>query len=233
VALGSRTNTPEWRRRFELEFDSGVITGIDVPKLDLIRTRSEERRLAHLGPDLCGVYDHAEAVRRVEQAVDVPLTGAMLDQRLIAGFGNIYAVEVPFICGISPLQRVGSIEDVDSVIAVGAALIRTNARLGPQRTVGRASQSINQWVLPRERRRCPICGDALSRHSGSQSPWRRRFATCPSCQPIEETTTVNLTRVHSLLEDHPAIKMLDIERGVLTEPTDTPVEVGRRSQRSS
>ncbi len=58
VVLSRAFDVPSWRRRFEIEFPGGYLTGIDVPRLHLIRSRDEPAALAHLGPDLCGSYDH-------------------------------------------------------------------------------------------------------------------------------------------------------------------------------
>lgn len=225
VMFGPVRQVPEWRRRFELSFDGGTITGVDIPKLDLIPTRDERRAVGHLGPDLCGDYDHALAVRRFAAAGRRPLGGALLDQTLIAGFGNIYAVETPFIAGISPFQEVGSISDVHRVIAVGAALIRTNAARGPQNTTGRHLQRTEHWILSAGRRRCPICGSVLERTSARSSPWQRRTVRCPTCQPVTDRTSVDRGRVAELIATHPAARILDLDNGRLTVATDQPVEV--------
>lgn len=229
VSFRRAYDVPDWRRRFEIEFETGVMTGIDVPKIEIMRTRDETQAVAHLGPDLCGRYDHEEAARRLRTAGSRPLGGSLLDQRLIAGFGNIYAVETPFICGITPFQAVDSITDVERIVAVGAALIRTNARLGPQRTTGQSRVRAEHWVLPRERRRCLVCGAPMTRYSGKQSPWQRRLAVCPRCQPEKSQVSVNTDRVRALLRTHPAMKILDLEAGTLTVPTDEPVESLTRS----
>ncbi len=219
VRFGRANDVPEWRRRFEIELQTGAITGIDVPKVEIVKTRDEQRAVAHLGPDLCGDYNHPEAVKRLGTARTRPLGEALLDQRLIAGFGNIYAVETPFICGISPFQPVESITDLERVVAVGAALIRTNAHLGPQRTTGQSRVRAEHWILPNDRRRCLVCGSRVTRYSGQQSPWRRRLGVCPVCQATRSQVAVNLERVRSLLRIHPAIKILDLEGGQLTVET--------------
>ena len=222
VKYGRAYDVPEWRRRFEFELEEGYITGIDVPQVHLILTADEDQTIGHLGPDLCGVYDHELAVKRIASARAEPLGGAMLNQQVIAGFGNIYAVETPFICGISPFQTVDSIADINRVVAVGAALIRTNARRGPQNTTGRNMGSGEHWVLSGNRRRCLVCGSAITRLRGEQCPWQRRTAFCPNCQ---KGTAVDLDRVRRLIRTHPAKALLDLESGRLTEPTDRPVEV--------
>ncbi|MFW2383816.1 MAG: DNA-formamidopyrimidine glycosylase family protein [Acidimicrobiales bacterium] len=224
VRFGRAHEVPEWRRRFEIEFETGVITGIDVPKIEMIKTRNERRVVAHLGPDLCGHYDHDRAVERLSTAGSGPLGGSLLDQRLIAGFGNIYAVETPFICGISPFQPVESITDLARVVAVGAALIRTNASLGPQRTTGQSRVRADHWILPNERRRCLVCGARVTRYTGRQSPWQRRLGVCPQCQPRASEATVERERVRALLANHPARKILDLDNGRLSVSTDNNVE---------
>ena len=102
-------------------------------------TADEERIVGHLGPDLCGAEppDLDEVTARLQREPDVPLAGALLDQRNVAGFGNLYAIELPFIVGVSPNQPVGSVDGLGGLVAFGTALIRTNAARGPQNTTGR------------------------------------------------------------------------------------------------
>lgn len=225
VTFGGARDTPTWRRRFEIEFGGVTVTGIDIPKLDLIATRDEHRALGHLGPDLCGIYDHEIAATNLARAGPRPLGAALLDQTLVAGFGNIYAVEVPFITGISPFQPVMTISDSHRLLAVGAALIRTNAQLGPQNTTGRNLHLTEHWVLSGRRRRCPICGGPLDRIDGPSSPWQRRTVQCRTCQPDVDRTAVDVDRVARLVAMHPAVKILDMRGGRLTVATDHAVDV--------
>ena len=133
--LGRRSREPEWKRHVELWFSGGRLTGESVPILELVATAAERTITDPLGPDLCRPVeppDPAEIASRMRSSPSDPLAGSMLDQRNAAGFGNIYATEVPFLVGVSPFQPVGSIERLDELVAIGVALIRTNARLGPQ-----------------------------------------------------------------------------------------------------
>lgn len=237
VAVGTRPDAPEWQRRFEIAFPSGVLTGVDIPLLHLIETRREHEFVGHLGPDLCGPYDHEAAISRLSAAAGLHLSAALLDQRVIAGFGNIYAVETPFICGLSPFVDVGDIAAPDgsgtgleAIVSIGAALIRTNASLGPQNTTGRKLHLTDHWVLSGNIRRCKICGHRIERVPGNRSPWRRRTAWCPSCQPASATTP-DIERAARLLALHPARRMLDLATCTLTADTSQRVVAapGRRT----
>ncbi len=234
VRFGGVPPVEEWRRRFEIAFEDGPrMTGVDIPLLHRVRTENTARVVDHLGADLCGQLDQGDldtALVRLVRDPSVPLSGALLDQRNIAGFGNIYAVEVPFICGVSPFHPVGEVVGLPSLLAIGAALIRTNARLGPQNTTGRRMERTEHWVLSDRPRSCPICGAAVERRSGDETPWRRRTAWCPTCQP-DGGDTVDLTRARKLLGLHPARRALDHgEDAVAFVGPNEPVPV-RRSGR--
>jgi endonuclease VIII len=169
-----------------------------VPVLEMISTRDEHRITDRLGPDLCspaGPPDVDEVVTRMLAAPDDPLTASMLDQRNVAGFGNVYANDVPFIVGVSPFQAVGTIDRLVDAVAIGTALIRVNARRGPQNTVGRRLQSDARWMHGTGRRRpCPVCGERLRYRNDRQTPWRRSITWCPTCQPDRDRAVVDLAR---------------------------------------
>ncbi len=230
VYMERRPHVPEYRRRFELAFDNGVLTGVDIPLLHIIDTEREGDFVGHLGPDLCGAYDHDAAVARLAAAGARPLSAALLDQRIIAGFGNIYAVETPYICGISPFASVAEIDNVEPIVSIGAALIRTNAALGPQNTTGRRLHTSEHWILSGRAKICPICGGRVRRLAGVETPWQRRTAWCEACQPAD-ALTADLARAKRLLAMHPARRLVDLDSGTLT--ADTSIAVVSRPQRDS
>ena len=133
------------------------------------------------------------------------LATALLDQRNVAGFGNLYAIEVPFIAGVSPNQPVGTIEGLEHLVGVGTALIRTNAERGPQNTTGRRLTTADQWIYGRRGRPCPICATTLDGWEERESPWRRVSVWCPSCQRLDERCAASTPRASAkLLALHPA-----------------------------
>ncbi len=191
VGPASREST--WRRRVELWLDAGRLTGVAVPILGIMPTSAEHEITDPLGPDLCGRAgppDIGEIVERLLLAPDAPVTGALLDQRNVAGFGNVYVNDVPFISAIDPHQPVGTIEGLDELVAIGAALIRTNAERGPQNTTGRRLHTDARWVHGVGRRPCPVCGERLAYESDEQTSWRRSVTWCPNCQPAGERGAV-------------------------------------------
>ncbi len=225
VRFGGLGGVPPERRRFELHLDRGRMVGVDIPLLHHVPTAEESSLVGHLGPDLCGTYDHDRAVANLATAGDRPLSGALLDQQLVAGFGNIYAVETPFLCGLPPFAPIGTLDDLDALVGIGAALIRTNARLGPQNTTGRRMERSEHWVLSGGKRRCPLCGERLQRRNGEQTTWGRRTAWCPTCQP-RDATTVDLERARRLLALHPARRLLGADGRLLDR--NPPTVVTRR-----
>jgi len=211
--LGRRSQAPEWLRRLEVEFESGWMTAVDMPVIGVIATEREADIVGHLGPDLCGEFppDIDAIVSRLDADVERPLAGALLDQRNVAGFGNVYAVEVPFICGVSPFQPIGSIVGLDLIVRAGSALIRTNAERGPQNTTGRRLHDASHWVYGRRRRPCPWCSTPLMGATEKETPWQRVTTWCPNCQDATPTRHVDRARIDRALILHPARKRFPAE----------------------
>jgi endonuclease VIII len=204
--VGPAATVPTWRRRVELWMEDGRLTGVDVPVLGMVATSKETTVVGHLGPDLCGaeVPDLDTVVARMLQQPDEPLAAALLDQRNAAGFGNVYAVELPFIAGVSPYQPVGTVDGLLDLVRLGTAVIRTNAERGPQNTTGRRLRTADHWIYSRRGRACPLCGTVLDGTDERASPWGRVTVWCPTCQPAEPQRVADLDRARRLLALHPA-----------------------------
>ncbi|MEE8601944.1 DNA-formamidopyrimidine glycosylase family protein [Euzebya tangerina] len=184
-SIGLPPRTPPWRRRIELWLpDAKPLVGIDLPVLDVGPTADEHRWVGHLGPDLCATsFDGDLAVANLRAAGSVPLGGALLDQRNLAGIGNLYAVELPFMAGVSPWFPSGRVDGLEHLVAVARALLPVNAELGPQTTTGNARRGRTHWIYGRRGRPCPRCSTALQVARESDVPWGRVTTWCPRCQP--------------------------------------------------
>jgi endonuclease VIII len=204
--VGPTAAEPAWRRRLELWFKNGRLTGLDVPIFDVLPTSQEHTLIGHLGPDLCAdqAPDVQEITDRMMRLPDEPLAAALLDQRNVAGFGNLYAVEVPFIVGVSPNQPIGTIGGLTDLVGFGTALIRTNAHRGPQNTTGRKVTTDDHWIYPKRGRPCPLCGTRLDGWAEGKSPWKRVSTWCPTCQLLGLARSVDCVRARRLLALHPA-----------------------------
>ncbi|WP_206477317.1 DNA-formamidopyrimidine glycosylase family protein [Microbacterium sp. KRD172] len=156
--------------------------GVDIAEIELLPTRDEGRLIEHLGPDpLSDDWDAAEAARRLH-ADARSIHVALLDQRNVAGFGNVYAAELLFLRGTLPTTPAAGI-DAAAVLDLGARMIRAN-RDRPERTftgVDRPGQ--HTWVHGRAGRPCRRCGTPIRRGQQGADPTRERVTFwCPTCQ---------------------------------------------------
>ncbi|MGZ4382704.1 MAG: DNA-formamidopyrimidine glycosylase family protein [Gaiellaceae bacterium] len=134
--------------------------------------------LPRLGPDILADPPDLEAMvaglRRADQGRDVG--EALLDQRLVAGIGNVWRAEALWLARVSPWQRLGDISDdeLQSILVEAARLMR-EALDG-----GRPSRA----VYRRAGRPCSRCGTQI--RSRGQGDDNRTAYWCPACQRGEE-----------------------------------------------
>jgi endonuclease-8 len=149
--------------------------------VELLPTAEEERVTGHLGPDLLGSgWDSAEAVRRLTAEPERPIGEALLDQRNLAGIGNLYKAEVLFLRGIEPWRAVGSVSDLAAVAELARRLLDANKERVGQVTTGNWRRGEETWVYGRRGLPCRRCGTEI-RAEGQQD---RITYWCPSCQPL-------------------------------------------------
>jgi endonuclease VIII len=168
------------RIRLILANDSWRATGYQLGVVELVRTRDEQRITGHLGPDLLGPdWDSAEAVRRLRAQPSRPIAEALLDQRNLAGIGNVYKAEVLFMRGISPWQATGSVDELDEVVDLARQLLELNKDRIGRVTTGSPRRGEDTWVYGRRGRPCHRCGSAIR----VQGQADRITYWCPKCQP--------------------------------------------------
>jgi endonuclease-8 len=138
--------------------------------------------LARLGPDLLKPdFDPAAARRRLRERGALEIAVALMDQTALAGIGNVYKSEVLFLGGVSPLARVGELDDVtlDRLVATARDLMRRNLGSGVRRTTTALSSGF-AWVYRRSGQPCRKCGTAIRRVV--QGDEARSTYFCPACQ---------------------------------------------------
>ena len=166
--------------RLVLANDEWRAIGYRLGVVELLPTAEEQRATGHLGPDLLGAdWDCAEAVRRLSGEPDRPIGEALLDQRNLAGIGNLYKAEVLFLRGIDPWRTVGSVPDLAAVAELARRLLDANKERIGQVTTGNWRHGEETWVYGRRGLPCRRCGTAI-RAEGQDE---RITFWCPSCQP--------------------------------------------------
>ena len=190
---GERWRRPAGRARLVIEVPGAVAVCFDAPVVELLEVRAEALHpsLGRLGPDLLDAdFDADEAMRRLREPSRASLTiaEALLDQRALAGIGNIWKNETLWTERVSPFVTVGALDDETLVRLVGTArrLLRASAGVtaaGVRGTItGRRSESGPRSVYGRTGRPCSRCGTLIaSVQQGTEVP--RTTYWCPTCQP--------------------------------------------------
>lgn len=172
--------------RLVLQTPGRTAWGLRLHDLDLVATDAEHTLVGHLGPDpLRDDWDPAEAEHRLRGAGTTPFVSALLDQRLMAGLGNVWVNELAFLTGVSPWTPIGEV-DVARVVARAATMLRFSAlsRDAHQVTTGSTRPGEEHWVNGRAGRPCRRCGTTIRRADEVRGDGANRFTWwCPHCQP--------------------------------------------------
>ena len=175
---------PAYQVRAVLENAEWQAVGYRLHDVLLLPTDEEDRVVGHLGPDVLGPdWDPAEAARRLAADPDRPVGDALLDQRVLAGVGNLYKSETLFLCGISPYARIREVPDVAKVVATAHQLLRANRDHPEQSTTGSTRRGDTHWVFERARRPCRRCGTPIEVGEQGDAAYARLTYWCPHCQP--------------------------------------------------
>jgi endonuclease-8 len=174
---------PAFSVRAVLTTDQWECVGYRLHDVALVRTEHEDQLVGHLGPDvLVPDWDLDEALRRLRSHPDEDIGVALLDQRNLAGIGNLYKVESLFLCGVHPWTRVADVPDLAGLVERARTLMLANRDHPEQSTTGDLRRGQDHWVAGRKGRPCRRCGTPIL--LGDQGPDLQERVTwwCPSCQ---------------------------------------------------
>lgn len=155
-----------------LATDDGWSVGFVDPRrfgsVDLVATADEDahRLLARLGPEPLDTAFDAAVLARALAGRRTPLKAALLDQRTVAGLGNIYVCEALFRARLSPRRLAGSLR------AVAVARLASAIRTVLTDAIAAGGSSLRDYVQP----------DGELGHF--QHAWRvygRAGQPCPDC----------------------------------------------------
>jgi endonuclease VIII len=153
---------PAWQVRVVLENAGWVAVGYRLPVVDLVPTAEEDRVVGHLGPDVLGPDWSLGAVLTALAADPGREIGvALLDQRVLAGLGNIWRTEACFLAGVTPWTPVGEVPDLPGLLDRTRRLISAAAHTGRQATTGSPRRGEEFWVYGRAGRPCRRCGTRI------------------------------------------------------------------------
>ena len=184
------TGGPDWQVRAVLETAQWQAVGFRLPVVELVA--DEASAVGHLGPDVLGPdwdLDRAVANLRRDPAREVGM--ALLDQRLLAGLGNLYRTEVLFLRGLTPWVAVGDVPDLPGLVTTGRRLMMANRGHWEQSTTGNLRHGEHHWVFERSGRSCRRCGTRILSGPQGEAPYERLSYWCPRCQlgPAPPPTT--------------------------------------------
>ena len=173
--------------------------GFNIPVAEFLDPRAIARQedLRLMGPDLLGgAFDAAEAVRRFRERPGLSIADAVLNQRIVAGAGNVYKSEVLFLCKVNPFAPVAEVSDAQlhAILATARKHLQANVidptaaivtYRGYRRTTGRSDPAERLYVYGRAGKPCRTCGTPIEMRA--QGPHARLTYWCPSCQKARET----------------------------------------------
>ena len=175
--------------RVLLATDGPTAVALRVPVVELLPTADEHTVVGHLGPDLLDDETPVEevvaaAVARLGQQPERAVKAALLDQRNLAGIGNLWADELCYLRGHSPWTPVGQV-DLERLVRLAVKLLRfsVSPRGAAQVTTGDTRPGHQHWVAGRAGQPCRRCGtriEVVAEVAGD--PERRRTWWCPHCQ---------------------------------------------------
>lgn len=165
---------PPPRDTTRLRFEGGdrVVDLAGATASELMSQDAEAALLARLGPDPLRRDAHPERAREALTRRRIGIGAALMDQKVIAGIGNVYRAEILFACGLDPLREARSITDAefDCIWSETVSMMRRGARSGKIVTVpaseaggkqpSRLTGQDRMQVYRRER--CRRCGGPVS-----------------------------------------------------------------------
>ncbi|WP_330460186.1 DNA glycosylase [Streptomyces sp. NBC_00820] len=160
-----------------------MAVGYRLQVLELLRTEEEERVVGHLGPDLLGPdWDPERALTNLLADPLRPLGEALLDQRNLAGIGNVYKSELCFLLGVTPWLPVGALpaERAAQLSATAKRLLEINRDRPVRRTTDLPRQDL--FVYGRAPRPCLRCRTPVRVADQGDGSQDRPTYWCPACQ---------------------------------------------------
>jgi len=185
-APGERWKRPAHTARVVLKTSTVTAVGFDIAQVRLVPTAQETELVGHLGPDLLSAHwDPELALENLRRAPHQGIGQALLDQRIVAGIGNVYRSEILFLRRIHPLTKIGEIADLPAVVQMAHRLLNVNKDRARRVTTGQERTREPLWVYGRAGKPCLRCGTTIGvlKIPSTDEGAERDCYWCSHCQP--------------------------------------------------
>jgi endonuclease VIII len=193
---GESWQRPRSEARIIVETADFVAVGFNVPLAEFLDAQQARRQedLRLIGPDLLGAsFDEDEAIRRIQARGSQGIAEALLNQRVVAGIGNVYKSETLFLEQVHPETPVTAVpeETLRALLRTARRLLQANVAdtsaeiityRGLRRTTGRTDPAERLWVYGRGAEPCRKCGSVIAYTKTGLDA--RGTYWCPQCQPV-------------------------------------------------
>lgn len=181
---GVKWQRPAWQARAIIEVPDAVTVGFQLGVLEIVPRQNEDDLIGYLGPDILGPdWDPELATANLTADPARPIGLALLDQRVIAGLGNVYRNELCFLRGVLPTRPAGEVPDPHGLVDLAHRVILANRDRVERSTTGDLRRGRMSWVSRRERQPCLRCGTPIRRGTLGESELTQRDTYfCPRCQ---------------------------------------------------
>ncbi|MFF4062557.1 Fpg/Nei family DNA glycosylase [Streptomyces sp. NPDC001668] len=179
------TGGPTHQIRAILATTDRTAVGYRLPVLELLRTADEHQAVGHLGPDLLGPdWNPDRALANLLRDPARPLGEALLDQRNLAGIGNVYKSELCFLLGVTPWLPVGALpaDRAAQLPALAKKLLEANRDRPVRATTGTGRRGQDLFVYGRAPRPCLRCHTSVRVADQGDGSRERPTYWCPHCQ---------------------------------------------------
>ena len=190
---GAKWQRPARDMRVLVATAEACAVGFNIPVAELLSTRdlSRHAQLRALGPDLLGkTFDRADVITRMRARGADPIAEVLLNQRVVAGIGNVFKSEILFLAGLYPFTPVAALSDPDleRIVDISREQLTANvmsrsqtlSRATGRRTTRSLDPNEKLWVYSRGGKPCRRCGSAIqSKKTGEDA---RVTYWCPTCQ---------------------------------------------------
>ena len=180
------------------EWDA-VAFNVPIAEFHTERSLARSAAVPKLGMDvLAAGFDAKDGAARISAYgathPDAEIGDVLLNQRVLAGIGNVYKSEICFAAKVHPFRamRTLSTEEIASLAEIAKKYMRANVvdgadggivtYTGMRRTTGAADPGARSWVYRRRGEECRRCGAKIEMRK--QGTGARSTFWCPECQPM-------------------------------------------------